>query len=201
MTKLSEQYLKQFTALLNEGISHEDLTQVLHNRLQFRYPDVIDKYGYDAVENAVSDVAEFHAGSEELGSSDISIMLREIIKSLESSTVDEGFGKKLGTAALAGAMALSGGNADSVVLNPARPINAQGGTVADPYRKVPATKERSVDAKVDAEQQKNYHVHPKEGVEEADQTPGVRTKYRATVEYGPTAADAKFVTVTAGTSA
>ncbi len=33
-----------------------------------------------------------------------------------------------------------------------------------------------------------------------DQTPGVRTKYRATVEYGPTAADAKFVTVIAGST-
>lgn len=81
--------LRQFQSLLTEGISQEDLADSLMNRLQMRYPDILDKYGYDAVEDAVNDVASFHAGAEELGSSDISIMLKEIIKSLESEKLDE----------------------------------------------------------------------------------------------------------------
>jgi hypothetical protein len=77
--------------ILNEGISQQDLADVLFRRLEARYPDIVTNHGHEVVGDAVSDVASFHAGAEELGSSDIGIMLREILKQLEPrGDVDEG---------------------------------------------------------------------------------------------------------------
>ena len=76
------------------GISQQELADVLYNRLELRYPDAVTRYGHEVVGDTVLDVAGFHAGAEELGSSDISIMLREIMKELErrggAGEVDEG---------------------------------------------------------------------------------------------------------------
>lgn len=71
--------------ILNEsgGISSQDLADVLFRRLEARYPDIVSNHGHEVVGDAVSDVASFHAGAEELGSSDIGIMLREILKQIE----------------------------------------------------------------------------------------------------------------------
>lgn len=75
----SSQFIKESTT----GISTNDLADVLYNRLESRYPDVVSDYGHEVVGDAVLQVAEFYAGAEELGTSDIGIMVREIIKTLE----------------------------------------------------------------------------------------------------------------------
>jgi hypothetical protein len=80
----------QFEAeLTNEGIGEQDLADTLFYRLEARYPDIVTRYGHEVVGDAVLDVASFHAGAEELGSSDISIMIREILKRIESRGLDE----------------------------------------------------------------------------------------------------------------
>lgn len=80
----------QGTHMFLEGISQEDLADVLCNRLERRHPDIYKRYDYDTVYKAVDDVASFHAGAEELGSSDISSMIGEILKNLENSSMNEG---------------------------------------------------------------------------------------------------------------
>ncbi len=86
--------LRKFEHILNEGISQEDLANTLCHRIEMRYPDIYKKYDYDAMYNAVDDVASFHAGAEELGSSDISMMIRQVFKRLEESEgVTEGIAR------------------------------------------------------------------------------------------------------------
>jgi hypothetical protein len=65
---------------LTEGISSQDLGNVLFDRLEHRFPDIVAQHGHEVVADAVMHVAEFHAGAEELGSSDISIMLKQILE-------------------------------------------------------------------------------------------------------------------------
>ena len=69
--------------IMREGISQEDLADTLFHRLELRYPDVVKRYGHEVVGDIVLDVAGFHEGAEELGTSDISIMLRQIMRKLE----------------------------------------------------------------------------------------------------------------------
>lgn len=64
------------------GISESDLADVLCNRILTRKPELLQQYGPSEVVQACESVAEFHAGAEELGSSDISIMLREVEREL-----------------------------------------------------------------------------------------------------------------------
>jgi hypothetical protein len=75
--------------IINEGISAQDLADVLYNRLTMRYPDVVSRYGHEVVGDIVSDVASFHEGAEELGTSDIGGMIRQIIRKLENYNIDE----------------------------------------------------------------------------------------------------------------
>ncbi|MFY8212787.1 MAG: hypothetical protein ACOVLB_08995, partial [Candidatus Nanopelagicus sp.] len=63
----------------SDGISAEALADILYSRLKMRYPDIIRKFNYNVVDDIVNDVASFHAGAEELGSSDMGIMIREIL--------------------------------------------------------------------------------------------------------------------------
>jgi hypothetical protein len=72
-----------------DGISASDLAEILYNRLEMRYPDIVTRYGHEVVGDAVMDVADFHAGAEELGTSDVGIMIRQILKKLENYNVDE----------------------------------------------------------------------------------------------------------------
>ena len=69
--------------IVNEGISSQELADVLFRRLEARYPDIVTNHGHEVVGDAVQNVASFHAGVEELGTSDIGIMLRQILKELE----------------------------------------------------------------------------------------------------------------------
>ena len=86
---------RKFQQMLSEGISQQDLADILCKRFEMRYPDVYSKYDYDTVYDVVDNVASFHAGAEELGSSDIGIMIREIIKQLENSSLSEANGDTL----------------------------------------------------------------------------------------------------------
>ena len=79
----SDQFFSKLTRALYEGISQEDLADVLYNALERRMPDVVTKYGHEVVGNVILDVASFYQGLDELGTSDISIMLRTVIKQLE----------------------------------------------------------------------------------------------------------------------
>jgi hypothetical protein len=73
-----------------DGISVEELTNVLCNRIMHRNLDLLKEFGPKAVMAACEDVAEFHAGVEELGTSDISIMLRQVETDLRrNASVDE----------------------------------------------------------------------------------------------------------------
>lgn len=69
--------------IMREGISQEDLADLLFHRLELRYPDVVKRYGHEVVGDIVLDVAGFHEGADELGTSDIGIMIRQIMRKLE----------------------------------------------------------------------------------------------------------------------
>jgi hypothetical protein len=69
---------------------------IMH-RLSVSYgmEDLLKKYGLDRVEAAIDDVASFHDDAEELGSSDISIMVKQVMDNLESTNESLGYLKKL----------------------------------------------------------------------------------------------------------
>jgi hypothetical protein len=60
-----------------------------------RLSDLLKQHGLDRVEAAIDDVAEFHSDAEELGSSDISIMVKQVMNNLESTNESLGYLKKL----------------------------------------------------------------------------------------------------------
>ena len=75
-----------------EGISAEELTNVLFDRLEARFPNAVNQFGAEAVWAEAEQVALFHAGATELGTSDISIMVNQVLKYLQPKTegvVDE----------------------------------------------------------------------------------------------------------------
>jgi hypothetical protein len=74
---------------INEGISQQDLADVLYQRLERKYPQVVEKYDADALGDAISDVADMHAGAEELGTSDIGHMLRQVLKQLGHTVLEQ----------------------------------------------------------------------------------------------------------------
>lgn len=70
---------------LKEGISSEELADAIVYRLERQHPEVFSRYGDEVVGDVVADVADFHAGAEELGSSDLSIMVHQVMKQLEGT--------------------------------------------------------------------------------------------------------------------
>lgn len=69
----------------SHGISAEDLADSIFYRLERMYPDIVTRHGHEVVGDAIMDVADFHAGAEEVGSSDISGMVREVLRILDRS--------------------------------------------------------------------------------------------------------------------
>jgi len=70
------------------GANVEDVKDAIIHRLQVTnklFP-LLKKYGLDRVEDAVMGTAEFHADAAELGSSDISIMVNQVLKDLGEVT-------------------------------------------------------------------------------------------------------------------
>jgi hypothetical protein len=112
---LSPQQLKQHRRMveairselkaLREGASAEDVQRAIINRIMIANHDLLAKYGPQKIIDASMEVAEFHAGAEELGTSDISIMVREVARNLEEQNqgVEEGLGHQI----LAGAALLA----------------------------------------------------------------------------------------------
>lgn len=70
------------------GASVEDVKDSIIHRLQVtnKLHPLLKKYGLDRVEDAIMGTAEFHAGATELGSSDISIMVNQVLKDLGETT-------------------------------------------------------------------------------------------------------------------
>jgi hypothetical protein len=84
-----------------EMIQSAIIRRILHNIND--HSELLMKAGPDGVMNAASDVASFHAPMEEIGSSDISIMVREVYREVgvdypedEHSDLHEAFEKALG---------------------------------------------------------------------------------------------------------
>jgi hypothetical protein len=66
-------------------------------RLSVKYnmADLLTQYGLDRVEAAIDDVASFHDDAEELGSSDISIMVKQVMDNLGATNEGLDYLKKL----------------------------------------------------------------------------------------------------------
>jgi hypothetical protein len=77
---------KRYKIKEGAGASTEAVANAIAARLDSRHPEIFTRYGVEYVYTAIEEVASFHAGTEELGTSDISIMVREVIKELESKT-------------------------------------------------------------------------------------------------------------------
>lgn len=66
--------------------------QAIWHRIRVRHLDLLDKYGIDALNRAVESVSSFHGVDEleELGSSDVSIMVQQVIDELASEYPNAG---------------------------------------------------------------------------------------------------------------
>lgn len=64
------------------GASVDAVAGAIYHRLGFMYPDLDVDFDVSDIENAVMEVAGFHSGCEELGSSDISIMVKEVLSKI-----------------------------------------------------------------------------------------------------------------------
>jgi hypothetical protein len=98
---------------LREGASVDDVQRAIINRIVVAHHDMLATYGPEKIMSASEEVAEFHAGAEELGTSDISIMVKEVKDKLQRENpefpgnrgvgMEEGIGHKI----LAGAALLA----------------------------------------------------------------------------------------------
>jgi len=75
----------------DEGISRDDLSAAIIQRMMATgaAAKLLRTHGLDAVIAAVDDIADFHAGAEELGTSDLSIMVNQVMKNLGSSVAED----------------------------------------------------------------------------------------------------------------
>jgi len=80
------------TQLTSEGIDSEDLVRSIFARMEKRQTlkRLFNQYNNDQIVSAIRDVADMHAGAEELGSSDISAMVDQVYKQLDG--LEEGCG-------------------------------------------------------------------------------------------------------------
>jgi len=88
----AKQYIREWGEDHEDGASMEEVANAIANRFM-NNTDLMKKAlekagGVEGLMASIDDVAEFHAGAEELGSSDISIMVREVLHDLG---VKEGF--------------------------------------------------------------------------------------------------------------
>jgi hypothetical protein len=87
-----EKYSNTDTELTSEGIDSEDLVRSIFARMEKRQTlkRLFNQYNNDQIVSAIRDVADMHAGAEELGSSDISAMVDQVYKQLDG--LEEGCG-------------------------------------------------------------------------------------------------------------
>lgn len=64
------------------GASAQAISDAIMHRLELRHPEVMRHENFGAVIDAVEDVADFHAGTTDLGSSDVSGMVRQVLRQL-----------------------------------------------------------------------------------------------------------------------
>jgi len=109
-----------------ESIQSAIIRRILNDINQ--HSELLKKAGPDGVMNAASDVASFHAPMEEIGSSDVSIMVREVYREVgvdypedEHSDLHEAFEKALGEAAI---------NVGDIIRDKTKPI-IQGKVILD----------------------------------------------------------------------
>jgi hypothetical protein len=90
--KKEKQMMESFENVRNEfrkvkeefgGASQEDIASAISRRIMHSGLDLIQQYGLDKVMAAIDDVASFHEGAEELGTSDISGMVHQVKRNLE----------------------------------------------------------------------------------------------------------------------
>jgi len=73
------------------GMSADELVGAISYRIQRQRLDLIKTYGLDAVMDAVDQVASFHEGIDELGSSDVSAMVNDVERQLGAGPVDDDY--------------------------------------------------------------------------------------------------------------
>ncbi len=71
------------THIVKEGASVQDVFNAITYRIERQMPELFTDYGVELVADAIRDVAEFHEGTEELGSSDVGGMVREVVRQLK----------------------------------------------------------------------------------------------------------------------
>lgn len=122
----SDQFAEEIMSIGEEeesdGATVENITDAITHRMMASgmATKVLRAHGLDKTIDAISDVAHHHAGAHELGSSDISIMIKEVLQNLgmtedavSEEETDEGIGKNIAAGALAagigaGAVAMQG---------------------------------------------------------------------------------------------
>ena len=68
-----------------DGVSAEDLVDIITHRIKMNKELMLSLLGDEGpgpLMRAIEEVAEFHSGTTEVGSSDVSIMVKEVIKSM-----------------------------------------------------------------------------------------------------------------------
>lgn len=75
----------------SDGASVEDIEGAIYRRINALHPTLNKKFSQNEIDEAVYNVACFHEGATELGSSDISIMVRQVLRSLENAQGEETF--------------------------------------------------------------------------------------------------------------
>ena len=71
------------TEEIHEGASSQDLQNAILYRVEMRHPELFSKYGHEYVADKALDVASFYAGAEEIGSSDMSAMVKHLVDTLK----------------------------------------------------------------------------------------------------------------------
>ena len=62
---------------------HSPVTQAITRRILMQHPDLLQKYGPEKVGDAIDSVAEFVGDVEEIGSSDVSGWVKQVVQSLD----------------------------------------------------------------------------------------------------------------------
>lgn len=75
------------TRVIGEGIENwGPVGNAVANRIMRQHPDALGKYGLDAVMDAIEDVDSYVGDVEEIGSSDVSIWVRDVLDSLSRNS-------------------------------------------------------------------------------------------------------------------
>lgn len=73
-----------------QGATVEEIEQAIRWRIMRQHPEVIGSTDENTLNNAILDTAEFYAGTTEMGSSDISGMVRQVLRQLDMNETTAG---------------------------------------------------------------------------------------------------------------